>query len=444
MDAKSVAQQIFLSGVRSVLPENLIGSQISLKDHYLKIQHWGLPLKEVENIYVIGAGKASAHMAREIESILGNRITGGHVVVKYGYNCPLQYVEVTQAGHPVPDTNSFHATTQIMEIARKANRKDLIICLISGGGSALFADLPEGVSSDEMIVTSQLLLKCGADISEINTIRKHLSKVKGGQLAFSAFPAMVITLILSDVVNDPLDVIASGPTVPDPSTFEDALTILEKYQLRDMIPGSIISYLDKGVEGVFPETPKEGNPVFEKVHNFIIGNNRSALAAARSKATELGLDTMILTSELDGDTLKMTSQMVNTASRFSKDPVRPRPCCLLLGGETTLKVEGEGQGGRNQHMALFAAILLQDIQGVTLLAAGTDGTDGPTPAAGAVVDRNTVAEAKLHHLDPQEFLNNFDSYHFFKSAGGQIITGPTMTNVMDLIVIIIEQAGGEI
>lgn len=439
MEIKDVAKQIFLAGVESVLPEQMIRRQVFIKNNILHFSGTGFSLDSLNNVYVIGAGKASANMAAEIERILSERITGGHIITKYGNGCTLKYIQVTEAGHPTPDNNGYAATREILEIANRANENDLVICLISGGGSALLADFPEGGTPDNMILINNLLLKSGADIREMNTVRKHLSKVKGGQLATVIYPAILVTLILSDVIGDILDSIASGPTVPDPSTFGDALRILEKYELTEKIPRPLLSYLEKGSEGLYPETPKPGDPKFRNTYNIVIGSNKIALEASRYHAVKMGFHTIIITSELDGDVIKMAEQIIETAIRFQNDFTIPKPCCLLLGGETTIRVTGPGTGGRNQHLALYSAMLLKDKKGITLLSAGTDGTDGPTSAAGAVVDSKSADEAMLIGLYAKKYLNEFDSFHFFEKAGGLIITGPTMTNVMDIVVILIEQ-----
>ncbi len=438
MDSKIIAERIFVAGVQSVLPGKMISDRVHIQDSLLFISEIQIPLDDLNCIYIIGAGKASAIMAQEIENILGGRITEGHVIVKYGHGCDLKYIKVTEAGHPLPDENGYLAAKKILEIVRKAGSKDLIICLVSGGGSSLLADFPEGSNINDIIIINDLLLKCGADIKEMNTVRKHLSQIKGGQLAKAAHPAILVSLILSDVIGDSLDTIASGPTVPDTTTFEDALSVIEKYDLLTEIPDSLLNYLENGIEGIHPETPKPDDPVFSKINNLIIGSNKIALDAALQKAKEFGLNSFIITSELKGDTIRMAEQIVETAIQFQKDNTIKKPCCLLFGGETTLKVSGNGTGGRNQHFALYSALLLKNKNGITLLAAGTDGTDGPTNAAGAVVDTITFEHAKKQDLEIEKYIHDFDSFYFFEKSGGHIITGPTLTNVMDLVILIIE------
>ncbi len=438
MTNRENAEQIFLAGVRSVLPEKLITRIMSTDGAVLTIKDHSFPLKGIRNVFLIGAGKASAAMGHYVENILGNRISGGHIVVKYEHSCKLKRVAVTEAGHPVPDINGFRATEEIKEIARQASENDLVICLLSGGGSALLADLPEGLLPEELYIVNNLLIRCGASIREINSVRKHLSGVKGGQLSRITWPASIISLILSDVIGDPLDVIASGPTAPDPSTFNDALRIIENYHLTSDITAGVLKYLREGSHGIHPETPKPGDPLFSRTFNFLAGTNRSALEAAKTKASGLGFNTFIIESELQKDVDSAAETIIKTAAIYKKNNEISKPVCLLYGGEPTLKVNGNGSGGRNQHLALSLVKRLQAFPGITLLSAGTDGTDGPTDAAGAVVDSETISHAISCKADPEAYLAEFDSYNFFRIVGGQIKTGPTFTNVMDLIVVLIE------
>jgi hydroxypyruvate reductase/glycerate 2-kinase len=438
MDYREAAEHIFLAGVKGVLPGRIIDSLISVRGPALKIGDLNFNLDETANIFIIGAGKASAAMGHYVEKLLGKRITGGHIITKYGFYCRLDNIEVTEAGHPVPDINSFAATKSVLEIADKAAENDLVICLFSGGGSSLLADFPEHASPEEIMDLNDLLVKSGATIGEMNCIRKHLSQVKGGQLMKHIWPATCISVILSDVTGDPPDTIASGPTVPDNSTFADALRIIGYRQLSDKIPANILKYLDEGVRGIRQETPKPGDPVFSKSFTFIAGSNKTALQSAKTEAEKLGFSTFILTSELFGDPEGACSWFREMILKYKKNSVLKKPVCLLFGGELTVRMTGNGRGGRNQHLALTAALRLTDIPGVTFLSAGTDGNDGNTEAAGAVVDAATIKKAETMNIDPKSFLDNFDSCSFFESVGGPVITGSTMTNVMDLVVIIVE------
>ncbi|MEI7423295.1 MAG: glycerate kinase [Prolixibacteraceae bacterium] len=438
MTHRNKAIEIFLTGVESVKPDNLIKRFVSLNDPILSFSKLAFDLRFVENIYVIGAGKASAMMAHSIETILGPRIREGHIITKYHQSIPLQFITITEAGHPVPDQNGVEGTRKILKILKQTRPDDLVICLLSGGGSALLADIPENCTLDEVKSVNNILLKSGANIQEMNCIRKHLSQVKGGMLAKAASPASLVSLILSDVIGDPLDVIASGPTAPDPSTFHDAIAILAKYNLENQIPQNIRQFLLDGLHGKHPETLKEEDEIMENTYNLIIGNNKLALASAREKAESLGYETRIVTDRLEGDVEFVSAEIFNLAI-LTKQQNPHQNICLLFGGEPTVKVRGKGLGGRNQHLALLLAKLLKDHPGITFLSGGTDGTDGPTEAAGAVADSETSLNGEKLHLDLDEYIQNHDTYRFFKQEGGLINTGPTQTNVMDIMVILLHE-----
>lgn len=437
MEQRQTAIDIFLAGVESVKPDNLIRSYISVKDNLLKIDKLIFDLSDIKNIYVVGAGKASALMAQEMESVLGSRITKGHIVTKYNHSVPLKYIGYTEAGHPVPDENGIKGTEKILSIARMAGEEDLVICLISGGGSALLTDVPQGCTLDDIKTLNDSLLKSGANINEMNCVRKHLSNVKGGLLAKAASPARIVSLILSDVIGDPLDVIASGPTAPDPTTFADAISIINRYNLGDKIPQQILRVLRDGDANKLQETLKESSEIFQRTTNLIIGTNKLALKKAKEKAESLGYESQIIIDTLEGDVADVAQYMTEMAKSAGK-LISGEKICLLFAGEPTVKVKADGLGGRNQHLALFVATLLKETPGITFLSGGTDGSDGPTDAAGAVVDNFTLKNAFDLNLDVANYLENCDSHHFFKQEGGLIITGPTQTNVMDLMVVLIE------
>ena len=438
MNNREIAERIFMAGVRSVLPEKLITSIMRLEGSVLSIGDHEFNLDENRNVFVIGAGKASAAMGHYVETILGNRITGGHIVVKYGYSCKLKRIKVTEAGHPVPDAEGFKATEEIIRIASRADENDLVICLISGGASALLADLPDNMLPEELYIVNNLLIRCGATINEINCVRKHLSLIKGGQLARIIRPAKLVTIILSDVTGNPPEVIGSGPTVPDPSTFGEALKVIEKYNLTADLTSGVLNHLRDGLNGLHSETPKPGDPLFEGTVSILAGTNQIALKASKEEAVRQGFKTYIIDAELNGDVENVCESVLNMALSFKNNKDIVKPVCLLYGGETTVKVSGNGRGGRNQHLALSAAIRLRNIPGITFLAAGTDGTDGPTDAAGAVADSETTGKAAKMNEDPVNYLCEFNSYDFFKRVGGHVKTGPTFTNVMDLLVVIVE------
>jgi len=433
-DNRLLAEKIFLAGIDAVHPSKLISRYLKRTEDGLTVN--GILHKIKGKIIVAGAGKASGAMAEAVEKILGDTIAGGHVIVKYGYSKPLKRITITEAGHPLPDHNGFAGTKKIVEIAESAGEDDLFLFLVSGGGSSLLTDYPAGSSERDMVKMNDLLVKCGASISEINIVRKHLSRVKGGQLAKLVYPATIVNLIISDVPGDSPAVIASGPAYPDESTFAGAMEVVEKYRLTDKMPESLLRHLKLGIKGEIPENPVRGDPVFEKTYNVIIGNNRMALEAAAACAVKEGLDCITDENLLCLDVAVASEYIINKALTAREKRKKGKPLCLLFGGETTIEVKGKGMGGRNQHLALLCAKLLRRHEGITVLCGGTDGTDGPTGAAGAVVDSGTWREAIMNRINPQWYIDNYDSFNFFREAGGLIVTGPTFTNVMDMIIVI--------
>ena len=427
------AHKIFQAGLKAVDPVAAINNKVSLTDDLLTICGRNWDLSKVDRLFIIGAGKASAAMAAAMENILADRITDGCIIVKYGHGAHLSRMSLVEAGHPIPDQQGQEGARQIREHCENAAENDLILCLISGGGSALMPEPSPGLTLADKQLTSQILLACGASIHEINTLRKHLSRIKGGQLALSAYPAPTTALILSDVVGDDLDIIASGPTVPDPSTFADCLEIITKYQLKDKLPAAVAQHLSTGANGQVAETPKTDHPAFGLADHFIIGNNLQALVAAQTQAESLGYHTVMLSSQMTGETRDAAAFHAAILKEIlqSGHPAKP-PVCLLSGGETTVTLQGDGKGGRNQEYVLAAISVLKDLAPLVLLSVGTDGSDGPTDAAGAVMDSTTLKRATAMGLDPSGYLANNDSYHFFQALNDLIITGPTRTNVMDI------------
>jgi glycerate 2-kinase len=398
---------------------------------------------QYKSLIVIGFGKASCHMTKSIEDQLFDLIDTGIVITKYKH-CPSSYklkkIRIFEAGHPVPDENGLKGTEEIIGLLKNSNENTLVVCLISGGGSALLVAPYEGITLEEKQKITQQLLKAGANINELNTVRKHISGVKGGRLAEIAYPARVLSLILSDVIGDRLDVIASGPTSPDKTTYYDALTVLKKYKLIESSPRSVLEILNKGINSLIPETPKDGNIIFEHVENVIIGSNKTLLNAAKEKAEKSGFEVKIISSEISGEAKDVGKWLAQKSiiMKFSRDQKIKKSKCLISGGETTVTVKGNGVGGRNMELALSFAIEINGIDGITLLSAGTDGTDGPTDAAGACVDGQTVSKAKAIGIDPEAYLRNNDSYNFFRKTDELFNTGPTGTNVMDIQIVRIE------
>jgi glycerate 2-kinase len=432
------ALRIFGAGLQAVDPAEAIIRHVKLNDDRLIIGERQFNLKDYDRILVVGAGKAVAPMAKAIENLLGNRVSGGVIVVKDAHGLPLEKIKVREAGHPVPDQRGIDGTAEILSLVEKAGERDLIICLISGGGSALLSAPVQGISLEDKQNATKLLLVCGATIHEFNTVRKHLSQAKGGRLAQMAYPAGVISLILSDVVGDDLDVIASGPTVPDPSTFQDAEKILKGYGVWDQLAPSVRTHIDKGVAGRIEDTPKPDHACFQRCFPVLVGTNLQALKAAGREAERLGYRPLILSSKTEGEAREVARFYAAVAKEIlsSQNPLKP-PACLLAGGETTVTLRGDGRGGRNQELALAAALAIDGWDSIVVLSGGTDGTDGPTDAAGALADGTTVARALQSGLDPKDFLRRNDSYSFFQQLDDLVMTGPTRTNVMDLYMLLV-------
>lgn len=396
-------------------------------------------LARYRRIFVVGAGKAGAPMAQAVEATLGDRITGGLVVVKTDHAAPTQQVEIVEAGHPIPDQAGIDAGRRILALAEGAGDKDLVIALLSGGGSALLEAPAGDLTLDDFQGLTQALLACGATINEINTLRKHCSALKGGQLARAVAPATLVTLILSDVVGSPLDVIASGPTVPDTSTWQDAWSVVEKYGLAEKLPPRIVQRLRGGLAGAIADTPKPGDPVFAGAHTLVVADNRVAAAAACQKAAEIGFHPLLLSTFVEGEASVIAGVAVALAREVqaSGQPVAV-PACLILGGETTVTLGKEhGRGGRNQELALAAALGLQGTAGITIVSLATDGTDGPTDSAGGLADGTTVVRGQALGLDAADHLRRHDAYPYLQAVHDLLVTGPTQTNVNDLIFVFV-------
>ena len=435
---KREAIDIFMAGVQAVDPGRAVHSHLRLDGETLMAGENRIPMPRGGRIFIVGAGKAGAPMAAAVEEVVGDRIYRGIVVVKYGHLAPVHGITLLEAGHPVPDEAGVRAGEMICGLLDEAASNDLVICLLSGGGSALLpCPVPKVTLSDKQAVTN-LLLESGADIGEINCIRKHLSLLKGGGLAKRAHPSRLLTLILSDVVDDPLDVIASGPSVGDPTTFADAMEIVSRYGLVDKTPHTVLDHLRDGALGKHPETPKPGDQVFKGVINLLVGTNDMALQASQNKARDLGYNSTVLSSTITGETRDAAADHAALARAIAEtgQPLPP-PACVLSGGETTVTIKGAGKGGRNQEFALAAALGIQDLEDTVILSGGTDGTDGPTDAAGAVADGTTVQRAREAGMDATEHLENNDAYPFFQKLGDLLMTGPTLTNVMDLRVTLV-------
>lgn len=449
--------QIAKAGIKSVSPYDMIRKRIKLKDNTLTVHAGGpgqisLQLSSYKNIYVIGAGKATAPMARALEEILGSRISGGIIAVKPGHTADLDIINRVEGGHPVPDDGSLEAAKEIVTLTDKAGESDLVINLISGGGSALLT-LPYNdggdfsITLEEMQQTTRELLNCGATIHEINCVRKHLSSIKGGRLSERIHPAESVSIILSDVVGDDLHSIASGLTVPDETTYADALSITRKYDIETLLPGKVMQLLRAGGNGEIPDTPKPGAACFKNCRNILLGTNALALRAAAGKAEDLGYTTLVLTSRITGEAREiakfyaaLAQEAGGVGNGASGSELYKKPVCILAGGETTVTIRGNGKGGRNQEMAL--AVLAEIAKnpaaysGTLFASVATDGNDGPTDAAGAFASTEICETSVKKGLDIDEYLGNNDAYTFFSKIDGLIKTGATNTNVCDLQILL--------
>jgi glycerate 2-kinase len=429
-DLRADALEIFHAALHAADPRAAIHRVVQREGNLLLLN--GQPFADVTRgrVIVVGMGKAGAPMAQAIEELLDDEIDAGAVTVKYGHVASTRKIKINQAGHPLPDANGVHATQEIVQLLRDLSADDLVICVVSGGGSALMEWLVEGVTLDDLRALTNELLRCGATIYEINTLRKHISRVKGGQLARLAQPARVLALILSDVLGSPLDVIASGPTAPDSSSFKDALSILETRALREKIPATIRAHLERGARGEIPDTPKADDPLFARVTNLIVADNRIACDAAAREAEARGYAVESVGTDLQGEARALGIALAQRGLRARADT------CLLGGGEPTVVLHGSGKGGRAQELVLAAAREIAGERNIVVLSAGTDGTDGPTDAAGALADNATLARARALGLDADAFLENNDAYHFFRALNDLVITGPTNTNVNDLMLVL--------
>ncbi len=430
MDYTDIIIQAFKKAVESVLPDKIIYKNLKIKDKNLQIYKDVYPLK---SFYLFGSGKASIKMAKAVENLLEDYILGGIVVSNYKDS--LKKVEVLKASHPVPDETSIKAGKKLLDSFSSLEEDDFFIYLLSGGSSSLIEYPIPPISIEDLRLTTNLLLKSGASIDEVNTIRKHISLIKGGRLGKST-KASGVVLVLSDVIGDDLETIGSAPLYFDRSTYFDAYNILNKYKLLEKIPSSVKQVIEKGLKGEIEETPKKPP---QKIKHYIIGNNLMALTGAKEFFVESGINALIISSQIEGEAKEVAKVIVAIGKDIkAKNSYFKPPVALLFGGETTVQVKGNGKGGRNQELVLSALSKLKQNCGIYILSAGTDGIDGPTDVAGAVASCNTYKKAKELNLNIESFLKNNDSYTFFKKVGGHIITGNTGTNVMDIIILFVE------
>lgn len=427
MTIREQAEEIFKAGIAAVQPQNIIPLWVKRQNNLLIIKDEEIELNNVNHIYLIGAGKAAAAMAKALEDILGDTLTSGLIVTKYEHSLPLKRTRIIEAAHPVPDENSLKATEEILEFASKATKNDLVFFLLSGGASSLMADCPEGADLQMIQALFSDLLYSGASINEMNTVRKHLSRIKGGGLASAIYPAKLFSFIISDVPDDDISIIGSGPTFPDINISKRTKSILEKYNLYHGLNKVIKYHIDAD------KMPIDA-AVFKNTTNYIIANNKMALSVAAEKAAALGYKPVVSPKVIQGLAVDVAKSIMDNVNKLEDK----YPLCLIYGGETTVEVKNKaGVGGRSQELALAALLEIKKGKQVTLLAGGTDGGDGPTPVAGAVVDNETLRISEQNKLNPAKFLSENNSYNYFKGVGGHIYTGPTNTNVMDMVILLI-------
>jgi glycerate 2-kinase len=423
----------------SVDPHVLVSQKVKRRGEKLHVENQIIPLGGYDRIFVMGAGKASGAMVEALEPILGNRLTDGLVVVPSGQKSPkLERVRSATASHPTPDMSSVNAAKALTALVEKLNSRDLLICVLSGGGSALLSLPTEPLTIEDKGSVARLLMNAGATIVELNTVRKHLSMIKGGWLAKRSHAGRILGLVISDVVGDRLDSIASGPISPDTTTFSDAIAVLRRHNLWETIPGSVAKILNEGANGSIPETPKSGDPCFRTVSYHFLGNNRVACTSARRYLRSKGVKAEILTSSATGEARYLGSfigSMAREIVQFDK-PFR-RPCALIVGGETTVTVTGSGRGGRNQECTMACAEKIQGLKGIAMASIGSDGIDGPTDAAGAIADGMTISRSEELALKFDELLAQNDSYRFFLPLKDLVMTGRTSTNVNDVSVVVL-------
>jgi len=438
--ARKIGIELVEKAVESADPLSAVRRHVRVEGEWLRIGEKEFDLSKIGDIVVVGGGKASGAMVEALEGVLGDRITGGVVNVPTSreFKYRTRRVRLNEAGHPIPTDGSMRGAEEMIALVSDLGPNDLVMCLISGGGSSLISLPTEDITLDEVKETTQLLLKSGATIQEVNTVRKHISRIKGGLLAKAAYPATVISLIISDVVGDRLDTIASGPTVPDQTTYSDALSILEKYKLTEKVATKIFEHIKKGVDGEIPETPKHNDECFRNAFCKIIASNADALEAAAKVGKSYGLGIHILTTEMQGEARRVGEYMSHLAEDVRKigSPI-PTPALLLSGGETTVTVKGKGIGGRNQELVLSTALGINGAENTAIVSFSTDGIDGPTDAAGAIADGFTLQRANEIGLTPSHHLDNNDSYHFFEELNDLLFTGPTGTNVADVTALVV-------
>jgi hydroxypyruvate reductase len=427
---RAVLEAIFAAAIRDTQAGTRLRAVLAREGRTLRLAGRALP--ESARLVVVAVGKAAGAMALALEEVAGDRIAAGLVVTKAGHGVRLRCCALREAGHPVPDARSAAAGREVLRLAEGARPDDVLLVLLSGGASALLTCPQPGLALEDLAATTALLLRAGAEIDELNAVRKHLTELSGGRLAARAASRSIEVCVVSDVLGDRLDVIGSGPCAPDPSTFADALGVLARRGVLERTPGGVRAHLEAGARGERPESPKPGDPVFARVRTTLLATPRDALAAAAREAAARGLRTVLVSAALRGEARDVGRRLAVLGRAVRADGA----VCLLAGGETTVSVRGPGRGGRSQELCLGAALALDGDPRVAVLAAGTDGSDGPTDAAGAFADGGSVVRGARLGLDAAACLARNDAHGFFAAEGGVVRTGPTGTNVLDLVLVL--------
>lgn len=437
-ERRTLVTRVMQAALAAVEPGEAVRRALKRDGEQVTVAGRAYNLAEYDRVIVVGAGKASAPMAAAVEDVVGERCIDGLVVVKHGHTHPTRTVRLREASHPIPDETCVGGTAELVGLLATTGPRDLVVVVLSGGGSALMLLPTEGISLADMQQTTDVLLRAGATINELNTIRKHLEQAKGGGLARLAAPSDVLALVLSDVVGNPLDVIASGPTVPDTSTYADTCSIIERFGIWDRLPAAVAQRLRDGRDGKIADTPKPGDPLFDRVQTVVVASNELAAEAGVQQAELEGFNALLLSTYIEGEAREVAKVVAGLArEEVASGRPLPRPACLILGGETTVTVRGTGLGGRNQELALAASFKIAGLENVIIAALATDGNDGPNDATGALADGSTLARAEAAGLDPNAYLTNNDAYHFFEALGDLLMTGPTNTNVNDLLFVFV-------
>lgn len=433
--ARKIALDLLEVALTAADPQQMVRQSIKFENHILRFASHKLDLDALNGVFVIGAGKASGRMAEAIEALLSDCISGGLIIVPENTvnYFMLERVEIQGGGHPLPTDQSITSTRALLKLITSSPTDALIISLISGGGSSLLSLPASPLTVQDIQQITTLLMESGVPITEMNTIRKHLSDIKGGYLSSQIYPRQHISLLISDIPTDQLDMIASGPTLPDSTTFQDAAEILTKYSLWSVVPPRVKKRIKDGIQGSIPDTPKPTDPIFSSTLTELIGNNRLVCEAAQQAAQQMNLTAQIIATDWQGEAREIGQKIGELANRL---PNTDMPQVIIIGSETTVTVSHPGKGGRNTELITATLPFLKRYDGLVVASLATDGIDGPTPYAGAIADHESIQRATTLNLSPTELLETNSTYTLFEALNDHILTGPTHTNVRDITIVV--------